>query len=42
MKDALNWKPAEGKRSLDRPKKRWIDELNHRISGYSELITRRN
>lgn len=28
MKDALNWKP-EGKRPLGRPKKRWIDELNH-------------
>lgn len=26
-KNALNWKP-EGKRSLGRPKKRWLDELN--------------
>lgn len=27
MKDALNWKP-EGKKPLDRPKRRWIEESN--------------
>lgn len=44
-RDTLNWKP-EGKRSLGRPKKRWIDELNQNfqilgVNNPEEIVTNR-
>ena len=34
---AMTWTPAEGKRHVGRPKKRWIDDIN----GYARGVTER-